>query len=162
MEGKMSKLDEIELKKKFAYNLLIDPDNPFQVAKDLLDDPLNPDPNINGEALRMAALWVKDPIVVAEKEQLVKNNGAKHFLPSKEDYSRELLGHAREAKDYDTKHKFYKLYGESQGLIEKPTTNITANVQNIANRVMVVKQVGNDNDWEAKLKAQQEKLISDS
>jgi hypothetical protein len=153
-------MDDLELKKKFAYDLLKDPGDPFKVAFACIDNPN--DPKSVGKALRMSQLWVRDPLVIAEKERLLTENGAKHFLPSKEEYSREVLDVARSAKDFDSKHKFYKLYAESQGFVEKPTTNITTNLQNIQNRVMVIREKGNDNDWEQNLLAQQDKLINDS
>lgn len=156
----MIELNEIEQKKKFAYEFLRDPNNSFGVAKNIFNDPY--DPKIVGKALRISREWPKDPVVIAEKERLLKNNGERHFLPTKEQLSRELLTKAREAKDFDSSHKFYKLYAETQGLIEKPTTNITANIQNHSNRVMVITNNGSDEDWEVKAKAQQEKLINDA
>jgi len=159
----ISDFDEIALKKKFAYELLKAPKDSLKIARELLTTP-NDISNIYnvGKALKISQLWPVDPVVIAEKEKLLRDNGAKHFLPSKEEFAREVLDVARSAGDFDTKHKFFKLYAESQGFIEKPTTNITSNTQNISNRVMVMPAPTEDSHWEKQLLVQQQSLINDA
>ncbi|UCE07577.1 MAG: hypothetical protein JSW07_05965 [bacterium] len=147
-------VNENELKLKFADALLRSPENPWVAAKEVTDDV--------SLALQMSQLWVKDPIVVAQKEKLLSENGAKAFLPTKEDFAREVLVEARDAFDPDSKHKFYKLFGDSMGFIEKPSTNVSLNTQNITNRVMMVPVSASDEEWQEKLKNQQEVLADES
>jgi len=146
--------EELDLKRKFAHAVLKSIETPFKVAKSLVNSDIL--------ALRISKEWTQDPEVIAEKERLIRTLGKKHFLPSKEELAKELYKTAVEATDFDTKHKFYKLYAETQGMIEKPVTNNNIAIQNTANRIMVIRETGSDDAWEKKLKAQQEKLANDN
>lgn len=112
-----------------------------------------------GKALIMANKWLDDPIVIAEQTKLTKgaDEGDLNFIGTKADFAREILETARSAWDLEAKHKFYKLYAEARGFIVKEGTNVNVNVQN--NRVMVVKDLGSDADWESKAQKQQRALI---
>jgi len=151
MRGTMS-ANEQKLKALFAHELLKTPDEPFQAA-------LRIEPN-TGLALQMVHEWTKDAFVLEEKERLLSENGAKAFLPSKEDYARNVYKFAEE-KGYDPKDRLtaYRLYGEIMGYIEKPGINIDNSKTTVTqNRVMIVNEIGSNSNWETKLLAQQKKL----
>lgn len=112
-----------------------------------------------GKALVMANRWLDDPIVVEHQQQLTKNadEGDLNFIGTKADFAREILEQARTQWDGETKLKFYKLYAETRGFIVKADTQVNVQVNN--NRVMVVKDMGSDSDWERKAQQQQRALI---
>lgn len=112
-----------------------------------------------GKALIMANKWLDDPAVVAEQQRMTKgaDEGDLDFIGTKADFAREVLQAARDSWDGDTKHKFYKLYAETRGFISKGETNVSVNVDN--RRVMIVKDMGSDADWERKAQQQQRALI---
>jgi hypothetical protein len=151
--------NELELKSKFAFELLranvTDSIGAFKIALSIF-------PNDTGVALRVANEWVKDPIVIAEQQRLADELGELAFLPTKIDLSRAIWEKAN--KEYTCTEDFTKLmrlYAEVRGFIEKPTTNIQNNLIS-NNKVMIVTDHGNDNEWETKLKEQQRVLRLDS
>lgn len=147
--------EEQRLKAAFAAALLKhsnDMEGRFKAALTVTSD--------TGQALMMANRWVTDPAVIEEQKRLVKNadEGELDFIGTKAEYAREILEYARTAWDGDTKHKFYKLYGEVRGWVGgKVDTQV--NVQVNQNKVMVVRDLGTDADWEAKAQKQQRALI---
>lgn len=148
--------EEQRLKPLFAAALLKHPqtmEGRFEAALTLTAD--------TGLALRMAHKWFSDPDVLALQEQLTKGPTAAtdglDFIGSKADFCREVLEHARKSWDGEVKHKFYKLYADARGFVTKAETNVNVAVTN--NRVMVVKDMGSDADWERKAAEQQRRLI---
>lgn len=146
--------EEQQLKLRFAAALFKYPETiegRFAAALTITAD--------NGKALLIANRWFNDPVVVEEQKRLIKSadEGDLNFIGTKADFAREVLECARNAWDGDTKHKFYKLYAESRGFIVKEGTNVNVNVQN--NKVMIVRDMGSDDDWERKAREQQRKLI---
>lgn len=146
---------EDQLKAAFAAALLKHPatlEGRFAAAQSLTGD--------IGKALYMANKWPDDPFVVAEQKRVLNaaDNGELDFIGTKAEYARELLEFARNHWDGEVKHKFYKLYGEVRGWVGgKVDTQVNVQVNN--NRVMVVKDLGSDADWEAKAQKQQRALI---
>lgn len=112
-----------------------------------------------GKALIMANKWLDDPVVIAEQQRMTKgaDEGDLNFIGTKADFAREILEAARGSWDLEAKHKFYKLYAETRGFIVKADTQVNVQVNN--NRVMVVKDMGTDADWERKAQQQQRALI---
>lgn len=146
--------EEQHLKAAFAAALLKHPqdlEGRFAAALAVTAD--------TGKALLMANKWINDPVVVAEQQRLVSsaNEGELDFIGTKAEFAREVLEAARNSWDGDTKHKFYKLYAETRGFISKGETNVQVNLTQ--NKVMVVKDMGTDADWEAKAQRQQRALI---
>lgn len=146
--------EEQRLKLAFANALLKHPqdlEGRFAAALSVTSD--------TGKALVMANKWLDDPFVVAEQTRLLKgaDEGDLNFIGTKADFARELLTEARAQWDGETKIKFFKLYAEVRGFIAKPDTNVNVQVNN--NRVMVVKDMGTDDDWERKAQQQQRNLI---
>lgn len=146
--------EEQRLKLAFAGALLKHPqdlEGRFAAALSVTSD--------TGKALIMANKWLDDATVVAEQQRLTKNadEGDLNFLGTKADFAREVLEAGRQSWDGDTKHKFFKLYAEMRGFVVKADTNVNVQVNN--NRVMVVKDMGTDDEWERKAQRQQRELI---
>lgn len=100
-----------------------------------------------------------DPLVRAEMDRIVAEQGQAAFLPDKDELAAAIFERARKAKSDDDAFKGFKLYADVRGYIEKPGTTID-NRTLVDNRsVVVVKDFGSDDEWEAKLKAQQTRLI---
>lgn len=154
MFNEITEIEIEELKLQFADGILRNPENPWDVAKSLTED--------NSLALKMTQLWVKDPLVISEKERLLNERGKTAFLPDKDDFAREVITEGRKVRDPDTKHKYLRLYADTRGFIEKPTTNINTNVQNVTNRVMMVPASSTDEEWANKLKNQQQRLAQEA
>jgi hypothetical protein len=120
-------------------------------------------PNDTGRALRVATEWPNDPQVKALRQSFVdaEEDGETAFLPTKADACRLAWNIARDADKFtEDRLKALKLYGEMRGFIEKPAAVTVNNTQNVAMRVLVVKDYGTNDDWEKALRSQQKKLIN--
>lgn len=149
--------DEQRLKVAFAAALLKHPqdmEGRFKAALSVTSD--------TGQALLMANKWIDDPAVKAEQQRLIENSneGELDFIGTKAELAREVLTAARESWDGEVKHKFYKLYADIRGFISKPDTQVNVQVNN--NRVMVVKDLGSNEEWEERARRQQGALIDAS
>lgn len=155
--------DDPEADQKSAFALaLLHHKNPFSAALAVMADD-------TGKALQIANQWKDDPFVKSEMERLIVEFGPRVALPAKEEFANKILNAADEL-DLDGRRKIvfedrlkaYRLVAEILGYIEKPaqTTNINNTVQ--SNRVMIVKDHGNADDWEKRLKTQQKNLIDDA
>lgn len=143
-------LAQNELKRKFAYELLRNPSNPFAAANEL--------PVSMEQRSHIVANWTLDPLVQKFKDELLDEHGPRHFLPSREDAARLVWDRAQNSKPDDFV-KLMKLYGDYMGFIEKPgvTVNNTTNVQH---NVMHVPMVASEDEWQARAMAQQENLTA--
>lgn len=142
-------------KEQFAELSLREPDA-FKVALVIY-------PNDTGRALRIANEWPNDEQVKAFRQSFVdaEEDGETAFLPSKADACRLAWNIARDAdKMTEDRLKALKLYGEMRGFIEKPAAVAVTNNNNVAMRVLVVKDYGTNDDWEKALRQQQKKLIN--
>lgn len=159
----MNDEETLKIKKLFAARLLqIDLDNPqeiFKVATEFRPDHM-------GEALRIAQTWPQDPDVIAERIRLT-NEG--FGVDEKEKIKKEcidlLLAIARDKTKWpEDRIKAIKELGSISGIVQDNKTNINVNnTTNVTqNRVMVVNNHGNDDEWEAQLMQQQEKLVHES
>jgi len=139
-----------DIKSQFAVALLKNPKEPFKAALFLFNG------NVQ-QALMAATDWVHDPYVLEKKKELIEEFGEAKFLPTKFEVAREVIEIAREETDNDIKLKGYRLYGDYLGYIEKPGNTI--NNQYNQHNVMLIKDHGNDDEWENKLLEQQAKLV---
>ena len=103
---------------------------------------------------RMATNWPNDEFVIAEMNRLLAENGQEAYLPSKFDLARLVWGIAEGRAAVEDRLKAAKQYADLMGFIEKGPA-----VQVNINRVMQVKDFGNDDDWERKALEQQRKVI---
>ncbi len=148
-------MSEEELKAEYA-RLLLKITDPFKAALQLF-------PDNTSRALRVANEWPTDPEVVAAQSELLEEDGELSFLPTKADLARNIWDRMQnERVSPDDYAKLGKLYADVRGFIEKPQTNVSVNNNVTNNRVMVVRENGTDEDWEAKLRKQQENLTNAS
>lgn len=142
-------------KVKFAAALLREPENAFKAGVEVFGAD-------TGRALYAATKWLNDAEVLAERTKLLQTHGARAFLPSKEDYAREVWKQAtNERVPVEDRTRLLALYGDVMGFKEAAQKNaggITIN----NNKVMLVKDFGNDSDWEARAAAQQHALTNAS
>lgn len=143
----MSENDD-ELKKEYAAALLRWPDDPVRAAKSVVGEDVQ-------RAVQMSMRWVRDPVVVAHRRELVEEHGAEAFTMSKAELINKLAEIADEARDSKDRITALRNIAEIRGFIEKPGTKIEVNT---APRVMVVRDTGSNDDWERKLEEQQRKL----
>lgn len=142
-----------ELQTKFAVALLRKPDEPFVAAQEVFGADA-------GAALYAASHWIQDAFVLAEQQRLLKEKGPRSFLPSKEEYAREVWKLALgERTPIEDKRALLSLYGDIMGHKQK-AENPGINVNVTQNKVMIVKDHGSDDDWEAQAIAQQHRLAN--
>lgn len=119
-------------------------------------------PNDTGRALRVANEWPNDAQVQAFRQSFIdaEEDGETAFLPSKAEAARLAWNIARDAdKMTEDRLKALKLYAEIRNFIEKPQAAVV-NQTNVAMRVLVVKDYGDNDQWEKALRTQQKKLIN--
>lgn len=145
--------ETLQRKRLFAELLLKNPSNPFEVALKVLSD--------TGEALRAANEWPADLFVIDYQKQLIKKHGDMAFLPNEVESARLADDMARGKVRATTEQiAALKLYTELRGWTGKAATINNNNVVQV-NRVMVVKDHGTDDEWEAKAIRQQARLRSE-
>jgi hypothetical protein len=141
---------EQKYKTAFAEALLRYPNDPGKAAFEAIPDV--------GTAVQAARNWVNDSFVRAEKIRLLEQSGLKAFLPTKEAQASDIYTIAKDVSvDFDVRLRAHRLYAEVMGHIEKPDTSVKVNVLNQS--VMVVKDLGSNEDWERKAEMNQRKLI---
>lgn len=144
--------DSDENKKAFALALLKNPNDPFGAALKVF-------PRDTGYCLRIAQFWPNDEVVLAEQNRLQSENDEMHFLPGKAELARQVWNRvSAENVSHDDFVKLAKLYADVRGFIAKDQPQVSVNVDN--RRVMVVKDLGSDEDWEAKAERQQRELLN--
>lgn len=144
--------DEV-LKYKLIYALhWLETDDPFEAMR-LCGMPF---------VFNLQNEWINDPIVLAEKQRLLNEAGDElAFLPTKAKAARRAWEIANSTA-VETKDQLaaLRLFNETLGYIEKPGMNVNTNVNVGGNKVMIVKQHGDNTDWESGLKENQEKLYA--
>lgn len=146
-------MDVSALKRQFAANLYGEPGNPFQAALKMFPDDV-------GTAAQHAVEWVNDPEVLAEIERL-KNDPSENPLPTKIeaaqaawDLANNIFLKGKERVDA------LRLFAEIAGHMPDKTINKNIKSEVSANKVMLVKDHGEDSDWEKKLEENQKRLLS--
>ena len=140
-------------KESYAAALLRHPNDAFKAALEVF-------PTDTSKALYICNNWTRTDEIVELKNKAVKQTGEGAYLPSKPKVAREIFDLQTQTDDPELKLKALKLYCDVQGYIEKPGTTI--NNQQVSNRIMVVKDHGDDDSWADKLKQQQQNLIESS
>lgn len=154
------RLNDEGLKRRFAAEMLRRPGEPFRVAYELFVD--NPNDEYSNMVSTLAARdWAHDPIVIAERQRLQTEIGQAAELPTKETIMLEILDLARTSKTVPDRLKAYAQYSEMQGYTGR-NSGAGAGIAMYANKVMLVKDHGTDEQWESGLKAQQQKLIREA
>ena len=143
------------LKLKFAEALLRSPENAFTAALQVFGSD-------TGRAIFVSTTWINDPIVLSEQSRLLQSKGAQAFLPTKDAYAREVWKQAtNERTPIEDRTRLLALYGDVMGFKEAPTKN-TGGITVNNNKVMIVRDFGTDENWEARAAAQQHKLTIES
>lgn len=114
-------------------------------------------PNDPGFALKQSYLLPFDSVVIAELKRILDVEGEQSLLPSKSELVRDILTRAKAAACDDDYEKLMRLAANMMGHIEKPGTNVDVKVQ--VQSVMVVKDHGTDEEWAARMAAQQQNLV---
>jgi hypothetical protein len=142
----------IALKERFAELYLREPEA-FKVAMVLY-------PNDTGKALRIAHSWPNDPEVKTLMKSLQEASEEFEFHPTKEQFAKKLLNTAEEMLSVDpqTAHKYHDSYRKMRW----PDAAVNIQDNRVTNNVMVVRDHGTPDEWEAKTLAQQRKLKEDA
>lgn len=117
-------------------------------------------PNDAGLASLVANTWPTDPYVEAYREKL-KGDAEAKLKPADKTAQIKRIEARLDTLTEDNYLKAERLLAEMSGHIEKaapPSVNID-NRQQTIERVLVIKDHGDDAAWEAKMSAQQSKLI---
>lgn len=147
-------MEERDSKAKFARLLLKEPSDPFAVALKVFPDDTK-------RALWVANNWPSDTEVLSLQEKAEEEEGELTFLPTKGQLCRGIWDKMNDKfTDADTYAKLSKVYAEVRGFIEKPQIAVNTNIQNVTNKVMIVRENGSDADWERKLLEQQARLAN--
>lgn len=145
--------DENALKDTYAELLLKTPQDTYGVAIKVVGNDI-------ARALKISAEWPIDIYVLNKQAELLAAFGPEAFLPTKAEVARRIYTVGENATDPKDKLAAFKLYAEVRGFIQK-ADNVN-NIQVNNNRVMVLRDFGNDDQWETKAVKQQNKLIEHS
>lgn len=143
-----------ELKINFAKLLFLDPGNPFACGQKLF-------PGDVGHACMAAVEWKSDPIVVSEMERLAAETPPESLIATKIETMQRAW---RIANDDGVNPKeqvaSLRLYAEMAEFMPEKTMTKNINKNEVVNRVMIVKDHGEDENWESKVEEQQRKLVN--
>lgn len=102
-------------------------------------------------------VWPLDREVLQYRDELLEAAGGEdEFLPTKAQVALALWAIAEAPGDPETKIKALKEYSALRGFVEKPGAGVAIA---IVNKVMSIRDHGDDEAWEKRLKANQVKLI---
>lgn len=149
--------NDVELKERFAAELLKTPENAFGAACRIFGMDTQ-------TALRVSVEWVLDIVVLRKQAALLEEYGEEYYLPSQVELARKVWGLAIDDKaDRKDKREAYKLYAEIRGWLKTGGGGVTVNNNVLnANRVMMLKDFGTDDNWEETAKKSQMKLVSNA
>jgi len=147
-------MTELDCKKQFAALLLSDMANPFKAALAVFE-------NDSANACKYALLWKDDPEVLAEIELLKATKSISDIVANKIEVAKCTWALAN--NDWTppkSRVDALRLLAEMAGYMPDKTINknVTADVK--VNKVMLVKDHGENEDWEEKIRAQQKGLIN--
>lgn len=139
-----------ERREAFAFAYLRNPDNPSAAAREIEKHP--------GRAYWIFQNWAFDETVLALMGKTVAELGPKATIPTKEEFASKLFRDANEIGDPEIRLDYMELFAKVMGYVEKPGTIVNNNVLT-SNRVLLMPSSASSEEWEAKLKAQQTRLI---
>ena len=148
-------MNEAQEKIEFA-KLLLQEREPFKAALRLF-------PNNTNRAAFVARNWIYDKSVIAEQQRLKSSEDEMSeliSLPTKTEVALEVLERARSCRSPEDSHRFYKLFADMNGMIEKPSTVVNnTNNNNPVVKVIEVPHFGTNEQWEAETERQQTELL---
>jgi hypothetical protein len=151
--------DLFETMKRYAYEHLKTPSDSLGAARRAFGgDAHRCEDEVT--ANQVARLWPTNQYVLQFEKELLDEYGEEHFLPTKADVAKQLYAIGIDAEiAVEDRVKALREYANIRGFIEKPAS-VNVNTGSVNNRVMVVKDHGSNDDWEAKAAKQQTKLIA--
>lgn len=145
------RIKNVALMKRYAAEQLRDPGRDIHIALGLI-----PDAPIAAAAVNV---WNNDPIVIQERLRLQEEHGQRAELPTKETIALEILALARAEKhSVPDRLKAYDQYNQMMQYIGR-NANQPGSVNIFSNKVMLLKDHGSNDDWEARAVAQQSGLV---
>lgn len=147
-------MEEIELKRAFALAWVEFPNDPFKAGLAVFGTDA-------GTALRVSREWVIDKAVIEMRDSFITELGEDHFLPTKGQAARKALDILEGSLFSDDKLKALKLFCDIMGYIEKPAM-IDNSIKTVTNKVMIVTDHGEVENWEMKLVQQQRQLVNEA
>lgn len=145
--------NELEDKRKFAEYLLYHPKETWAAANSIF-------PGDVGRCAYISQHWPGDAKVIEFQKELVAEHGEDMFLPTKGDVARSIWDRAHTCPDDENYSKLMRLYSEVRGFIEKPQIVNNTNQNNLIQRVMVISDNGDDDEWRNRLLNQQKTITS--
>lgn len=145
-------MDVSALKKQFAAFLFGEPGNPFKAALAVFGED-------TGNACKYAVEWNNDIEVLEEIERLKNKKLEDEPLPDKTQTALEIWNLA--TNDFlkgKERVDAFRLFAEILGYMPEKTINKNINDATKPSKVMLVKDYGESDNWEAKLEAQQARL----
>lgn len=142
-------------KREFALALLRHPDDPFKAAMVVF-------PGDAGRALVVSREWPNDPFVIETIEDIPDDEADAMGVPSKNALAREAWRRVQLTNDHETAFKGIEAIRKLLYPDEKGGTTVNNNTLVDNRRVMVVTDHGTNDEWEAKLRAQQAALTHDA
>lgn len=145
------RLKDVALMKRYAAEQLRAPGRDIHIALGLI-----PETQI---AIAAVNAWNNDPTVIRERLRLMEEYGERAELPTKETIAKEILELAR-ASEHSVPDRL-KAYGQYTEMMNYTGRNAgaTAAVNIFSNKVMLVKDHGTNDDWEARAVSQQSGLV---
>jgi hypothetical protein len=150
--------DELQLKLQYAGIVARNPNAKLTAGYQVFPGEEN-----YGRAMQAQA-WLSDPIVQEEISRLRDTGEAESLLPEVSSVKLEILHRARGASDDKDAAALYKLYLDSEGVLQKSAMNV-----NIDNRTVNVLRVPardttpeDDADFDRRFYLQQTRLIADA
>lgn len=143
-----------ELKIAFARLLFLDPGNPFECGRKIF-------PDHTGFACMAAVEWKNDPAVIEEMERLALETPVENLIATKQEAMKNAWNMANDSSINPKERVAYlRLFAEMAEYMPEKSSVKNVQKNEVINRVMVVKDHGSDEDWEAKVAEQQRKLIN--
>jgi len=146
-------MEPVESKAAYAA-FLLNEKNPFEAAKKLC-------PTDTGRALWVASNWANDPEVIAEVQRLKGDSRNIMGIATRYELAKFYWDLAND-KTIEPKDRIIaaEKYGAVAQIYDPKATNTTNIKVDAAPRVMVVRDHGNDDEWEKKVERQQRELTN--
>ena len=149
-------MNVLALKKQFSLALFSVPGNPFKAACIVFPDDIS-------LACKMAVEWNNDSEVLEEIQRLTdeanKHDEVLDLVPNKTEALQLAWDIANNVLELGKDRvAALKLFAEISNFMPDKTVNKNVVVETKANRVMIIKDHGSDDDWERKAIAQQKVL----
>lgn len=143
-----------DLKIAYAQLLFLDPGNPFECGKKIF-------PDNTGYACMAAVQWKNDPIVIEEMQRLAEQTPIENLVATKQEALQEAWNMAKDTSVNPKERAAYlRLFSELAEYMPEKSSVKNVQKNEVINRVMMVKDHGEDENWEDKAAEQQRKLIN--